>query len=118
MKIVTLLIMCMILCLAVMAWAGRAELAKDGKSTKLEGHAPTAGKGQILTIASTTIDMSDDISWGLYTPTDCSYRTMSTSTRSGIQKTIPAGAWHVRVVSAGSAFTNFSGCTAAQLERQ
>lgn len=75
------------------------------------------GKDQILGVASTTIDMSDDLSWAVYSPVDCKYRTMTSAAKQGVQKTIPAETWHVRRVRKGSAFTNFSGCTLGQLER-
>lgn len=117
MKAIVLAVIVAVMCLSFVAWA-KTELPKDGQKTKIMVHAPVAGSEQILTVNSTTVDMSSNISWGIYSPVDCSYRTMSTATKAGIQKTIPAGAWHVRGVREGSAFSNYSGCTGAQLERQ
>lgn len=108
----------LILAVGVMGvFAEPPELPVDSRGAKMQVHAPSAGKDQILGVASTTIDMSDDLSWAVYSPVDCKYRTMTSAAKQGVQKTIPAETWHVRGVRKGSAFTNFSGCTLGQLER-
>lgn len=117
MKSITLAVIVAVLCLSFVAWATKIELPKDGAKTKIMVHAPTAGADEILTVASTTKDNSDYIAWGVYSPVDCKFRTMSTATKSGIQKTIPSGSWLIRGVRDGSAFLNLSGCTGAELER-
>lgn len=119
MKSIVLAVIVAILCLSFVAWSEKSELPKDGRKTKINAHAPAASKAQILTVASTTVPMESDLSWSIYAPSSgCKFRTMSTATVAGIQKTVPDGAWHTRGVRDGSAFTNFSGCTLAELERQ
>jgi hypothetical protein len=100
------------------AYALKSELPTDGKKTKIEGHSADCRKDVSLTIASQTVDMNDDISWAVYVPADCKFRNMSTATKAGMQKTLPSGVWFGQVVRTGSAFTNFSGCTSGELERQ
>lgn len=118
MKSIVIAIIAAVLCLPLVVLATPPDLPKDGAKTKIMGHAPTAGKCQLLTAASTTVDMSDDISWGIYAPADCKYRTMATSTVEGVQKTIPAKTWHIRWLRDGSRFVNYSSCDGAELERQ
>jgi len=118
MKSIAIATIAAVLCLSFVALATPPELPKDGAKIKIMAHAPSAGKDQILTVNSTTVDMSSDLSWGVYSPVDCKFRTMSTSTKVGVQKTIPSGAWHVRGLRDRSRFVNYSGCTAAELERQ
>lgn len=120
MKYLSTLLAILMLAISVTAFAARPELPKDGLKTKMNVHAPTATLGQILTDASTTVDMSDYLSWSLYAPAaGCKYRTMAAGTvGTEIQKTVPVGVWHTRAVRAGSAFTNFSSCALAELEPQ
>lgn len=120
MKILSFLTICMILCLAVMAWAGKSELAKDGLKTKINGFAPDPSKEVVLTGKSQTIDMTDDVAWGLSPASDCSYRNHSTATKTGNLKTIAAGTDRVRVVNSKGIFATYTGagCANAILERQ
>lgn len=91
---------------------------QDAAGVKIQSHADDGKKEQALTVASTTIDMSNDVSWRVYVPADCKFRTMSTSTKAGLQKTLstmPGG--FGMVVNHRTPFTNFSGCTSGELSR-
>ncbi len=118
MKSIVLAVIVAVLCLSFASWAGKSELAKDGMKTKINGFAPDGSKDTTLSVASQTVDMSNDVAWSAYAPGDCKFRTMSTSTKAGAQKTILGGQWTTRVVNPESPFLNYSGCTSGELERQ
>lgn len=108
-----------LLLLASAALAAKPNLPADRGGQKLQGLAPDARKGSALGVASVTVDMTDDVGYTVYVPgSGCKFRTMSTATRAGNQRTVPAGAWLERRIGAGSAFINFSGCTSGELQRQ
>ena len=80
--------------------------------------APNGKKDINLTVNSTTVDMRLDNGWALYTPTACVYRTMSTATKAGLKRTLPANTYNQRYVNPKTPFINFSGCTSGELQRQ
>ena len=100
------------------AFAGKPELPKDGMKTKITAHAPDARKDVTLTVNSQTVDMTNDISWSASGASDCSYRSMSTATKAGVQKPLYGGQWNTRAIGASSVHMNYSGCTGWVLERQ
>lgn len=112
------LIIFAILALATTAFASPL-LLKDSNNNPVQGVAPDSAKISLLTVASTTIDMTDDLWWGLYTPTACKYRIMDTSAVAGHnQQTAPVNTLTSRYLKRGSGFINFSGCTNGELQRQ
>lgn len=113
-KILTVIL----LLIAAVALAARPELPKDGAGVKVQGHAPTGSKDVTLTVASQTVNMTNDLSWSQYAPGACKFRTMSTATKAGIAHTLPATTWNTRNVNATSPFLNFTGCTSGELQRQ
>lgn len=80
--------------------------------------APNGKKDVALTVNSTTVDMRLDNGWATWTPTACSYRTMSTATKAGLTRTLPANTYNQRYVNSKTPFINFSGCTSGELQRQ
>lgn len=120
MKSITLAVIVAILCLSFVAWADKAELAKDGRKTKVDGFAPDPAKDIVLTGNSQTIDMTDDIAWGLSPVANCTYRNHSTATVVGNVKTIIGGTERVRVVNENAVHATYSGagCANEILERQ
>jgi len=54
---------------------------------------PNGNKDGTLTVNSSTVDMRGDAQWGVYATSACKFRTMSTTTKAGTQRTIPANAW-------------------------
>lgn len=96
-----------------------SDLEKRASGT-IQGAAPNASLSQILTIASTTIDVSENLWWGLYAPTACKYRLMPTSAKGSYpQFTAPADIETSRVINrASTKFLNLSGCTLGELSRQ
>ena len=86
----------------------------------IQGFAPNASYQQILTVASTTIDISDNLWWGIYAPTACKYRLMPTSAKGTYpQFTVPATSPMGMVIHrASTSFLNLSGCTSGEFSRQ
>ncbi len=85
-----------------------------------QGLAPNGKKDAALTVNSTTLNMANDIEWSVYVPsstTTCVFRTMSTATKAGLAKPIPAATWTSRKVNGATPFINFTGCTAGFGER-
>ena len=86
----------------------------------VQGAAPNGFLSRLLTVNSTTIDLSKNIWWGLYAPsTGCKYRIMPTSAKGSYpQFTAIDGTITSRVRNSATKFVNFSGCTLAELEIQ
>jgi hypothetical protein len=103
-------------------------LVKDQNLHIVQGPAPHGAKTLDLTSASTTVDMSSDLWWALYTPVVCyvRYMPLSTSTKASYkQSPMPSETWVGRGVNPATPFANFSGCatgttlsTKGTLERQ
>lgn len=92
---------------------GRSEMATDGRGTKIEAFAPLHKNDVALSGNSQTIDVTNAMSWGAYVAADTKFRCMSTSTKAGIQHTLPAGSWHVEPIAnpnkvADYTYLNFS----------
>lgn len=86
--------------------------------TAVQGFAPNGTKDVTLAVTSQTVDMRNDLAWGAYAPADCKFRNMTTATKAGSLHTLPGGSWFVRVVNPSTPFTNISGCTSGELQRQ
>lgn len=115
------LILGIILCLIPLAAFGArvGGLQQDVTTNVVQGPAPNGTLSQILTVASTTVDATGSIWWGLYAPADCKYRLMPTSAKASYpQHTAPGGSLTGRVVNSATPFVNFSGCTGGELQRQ
>lgn len=80
--------------------------------------APNGKKDGTLAVTSSTVDMRGDSQWGVYATAACKFRTMSTATKAGTQRTIPITTWVTRGVNPATPFINFSGCTGGELQRQ
>jgi len=108
-----------ILLIASTAFAGGA-LEKDASNQlAIQGFAPNGLLSQVLTVNSTTIDMSNSLYWSLYSTTACKYRMMPTSAKGAYpQFTVPASERIGFVINRNTAFTNFSGCPSGELSRQ
>ena len=104
--------------LSMVAWGAKSDLPRDLSGQKLQFHSPDSSKNIALTVASRTVDMADDLSYSVYTPSACKFRVMSTATKAGSQKALLAGGRLTLGVKAGSSFINFSGCTNGELDRQ
>lgn len=99
------------------AYAARPDLPVDGKGVRVPGFAPDGKKDVALTVNSQTVDMRNDLSWSQYAPGACKFRTMSTATKAGATRTLPAANWNARNVNQSTPFINFSGCTSGELQR-
>lgn len=91
----------------------------DGQGQAIQGGAPNGFLSQLLTVNSTTVDMTNNIYWSLYSTTACKYRIMPTTAK-GVYPafTIPASERVSFVVNQNTKFINFSGCTSGELSRQ
>jgi hypothetical protein len=108
-----------VLCLAVSSYSATPPLETDGNRNGVQGAAPNGLLSQILTVGSTTFDLSDNIWWGIYSPVACKYRLMPTSAKAAYpQFTILAGERLGVVRHKFTKFVNYSGCTGAELSRQ
>ena len=109
----------MVLLIAAVAYAAKADLPVDGKGIRIQSFAPDGTKSAALTIAKQTVDMRDDIAWSAYTPTACKFRSMTTATfRDNALNTLPANTRTTMHVNAETPFINFTGCTSGELSRQ
>jgi len=105
--------------LAATAYADRAGLTVDAYGVRVQGFASNGAEDVNLTIASRTIDMTNEVAWSIYVPdANCKFRTMSTATKQGLKRSVPATTWMTRNVHPRSMFINFSGCTSGELQRQ
>lgn len=115
----TIIITVFLLIFTVTAANARGLLQTDANGRPFEGPAPDGSKISLLTVNKVTIDMTNDVWWGLYTPTACKYRVMdSTAVAGHNQQTAPVNALTSRYVNANFPFINFSGCTNGELQRQ
>jgi len=96
--------------------AGKLVMEDSNRNVAIQGFAPDGAKDTTLTGNSQTINVSSDVAWSAYCAADGVYKNMSTATKRGINKTIPATTWHTRVVNPKSPFLNIS-CS-GKLERQ
>lgn len=99
--------------------AGLGYMERDGSLAEVQGPAPHASVSQILTVNSTTIDMTGRLWWELYPPVSgCKYRIMPTAVKGSYpQFTAPAGAaTGYNVNRSGGGFLNYSGCTLGELK--
>jgi hypothetical protein len=109
-----------VLALATTVFAGASQfrLAGPGR-TAVQGFAPNGLFSQILTVYSTSINMTDYLAYSLYAPTACKIRLMPTSAKSTyVQNTIESTVPYTRVVNTATPFVNFSGCALGELQIQ
>lgn len=109
-----LLILAAIFCTAT-AFAGTGTLPNINSVQTI---APNGKKDTTLAVTSQTVDMRGDAQWAVYATAACKFRTMSTATKAGTQRTIPITTWTTRGVNSVTPFINFSGCTGGELQRQ
>ncbi len=115
----TILIFLAVMIVSVsVAYALKPELPTDGRGVKIHNFAPDGTKTVSLTAAKQTVDMTDDIGYEVYTPTACSYRSMTTATVAGTLSTLPANARLQRYVNLTTPFISFTGCTNGEALRQ
>lgn len=106
------------LVLVVSAGYAASPLERDADRNVIQGPAPNGLLSQILTVNSTTIDMSKTTWWGLYAPTACKYRLMPTSAKGAYpQFTVPEAQTTSMLVNRNTKFVNYSGCTSGELSR-
>ena len=106
-------------CFSSVSFAG-GDLTSDSKGRAVQGFSPDGRFSQILTINSTTFDLSNKLSYSVYTESaGCKVRIMPTSDKgSNKQTTVPANNEYFRVVNNATPFVNLSGCTSAELQLQ
>lgn len=98
-----------VLCLAVTAQAV-GPMPKDGDDKPVQGYAINGLYTAILTSASTTIDLRQDIWWGIYAPLDdCKFRLSPAAAKTGLQTSVPSGTLFGSVVSKATPYLNYSG---------
>lgn len=104
-----ILLMLMIPCLSF----GAGMIERDSNGHVIQGFAPNGLESAVLTVNSTTYDMSNTIAFSVYSPVDCRIRFMATSAKTGsVSEPVISGAWDVFVVNRNTPFVNLSGCTA------
>ena len=81
--------------------------------------APNGTLSQLLTVNSTTINMTGNAIYSVYYPTgtSCQVRSMATSTKANTAVPVPA-AYITMAVNPSTPFVNFSGCTNAGVQIQ
>ena len=93
-------------------------LQRDMGLAPVQMAAPNPYESQLLTVYSTTIDVSANIGWVLYSPTACKFRVLPTSAKSTFPAfTAPALATTSQAVHTNTKFANFSGCASGELSR-
>lgn len=101
--------------LIITGTASAGRLTKDDNMNPIQGPAYDGSKSAALTVASTIVDLSRDVSYAIYTTaSNCFERFMpsASATKSSYVKTpIPSDTWHTAVVNSATPFGNFSGCT-------
>jgi len=102
--------------LAAVAYAGTGTLDKVNSVQQI---APNGKKDRTLTVNSSTVDMRGDAQWAVFSSVStCKFRTMSTTTKAGLKRSVPQSTWLHRGVNAITPYINFSSCTNGQLQRQ
>ena len=96
-----------VLVVTSISWAIKAEMPKDGAGAKLQACAPTRKNDATITGNSQTLNVTDSNCWMVYVASDTKFRAMSTATKTGIQHTIPGGAWYTEATG-DNKFLNFS----------
>ena len=112
--------LCLVCLLSGPVMAAGGLLEKDGDNRPVNGAAPNGLYSAILTVNSTTTDMSGDIWWGVYAPsTGCKFRLTPTAAKGSYPAfTVPDGQVFGFIVNKATPFLNLSGCTSAERYRQ
>jgi hypothetical protein len=115
----TLVMLLLLLVSSVTFAAEPGFLEVDLNNRQLQGGAPNSSLTQLLTVASTTVNMTGTIWWSMYTATACKFRILPTTANGNYpQDTAISDARTSFLVNKVSPFINFSGCTGAVLQRQ
>lgn len=98
-----------------------AETSLVGGDRPIQTFAPNGVLTQLLTVNSTTIDLSLYSMFGIYTPTSttCYMRMMPTTAKGAhVAATVPVTTWTLRAKNPATPFLNLSGCTAGYVQIQ
>jgi hypothetical protein len=90
----------------------------DGNRGNVTDFAPNGSKDGVTTVNGVTVDMRNDAKWAFYAMSTCKFRTMSTTTKSGRTRRLPAGSHVIRGVNPKSPYINFTGCKSGEYQRQ
>jgi len=107
----------------ITASAGFAGLARDPNNNLIQGFAPNGMASQVLTVNSTTFDMTNQFTgFSIFAPTGttCFIRIMKTSSKTGTvsEPVLPVAQWSAPLfVNPLTPFVNVSGCTAGWIRR-
>lgn len=114
-----------ILAIAAAAFAGGDLARTDGRfvnQAAIQTFAPDGTTTTTLTVASTTVDLSNYIMYGVESGsgTTCNIRLMPTSAKGAYKQTVlrTAGTHFLRAKNAATPFLNMSGCTAGSYTLQ
>lgn len=115
---IILVLACVALYVAT-AFADKSELIRDAVGAKVQGFASNGREAADLTHVSQTVDMSNEIAWAVFSNrSTCKFRTMSTATKRGLTRSVPASTWTTRNIHPLAPFVNFTGCRQGELEKQ
>lgn len=90
----------------------------NGNAVAVQEFTPNGKFDVLLTVNKQTVyDMREFIKWSIYSPA-CKFRVMSTTTKAGGWRTVPATTYIIRGVHQETPFLNFTGCTAGEVQRQ
>ncbi len=97
-------------------------LSGPNAPTAIQFFAPDGSLTQALSVASKTVNLSNNVLYGAYSGSGtCFIRLMplSTSVKANYtQVPVPNTLWHVRAVNTKTPFANFSGCVAGYVQIQ
>ena len=116
----------LIIALLLASTAASAETTLVGGNVPIQAFAPNGTLSQLLTIASTTIDMTGYAQYAVYAAsgTTCFKRLMPTSTKPANPATyvaspvLPVTTWIHRAKNPATPFVNMTGCTGGYVEIQ
>lgn len=98
-----------------------AETSLVGGDRPIQTFAPNGILTRLLTVNSTTIDLSLYSMFGVYTPaaTTCFMRMMPTTAKGAhVAATVPVTTWTIRAKNPATPYLNVSGCTAGYVQIQ
>lgn len=101
--------------------ARAAETSLVGGDRPIQTFAPNGTLTQLLTINSSTVDLSAYSMFGVYTPTSttCFMRMMPTTAKGArVAATVPVTTWTIRAKNPATSFLNLSGCAGGYLQIQ
>jgi hypothetical protein len=97
-----------------------AEPQLPGGNKPIQQFAPDGSYNRILSVASVTMDLSDNLMYACYSGSGtCYLRLMPTSAKAGMtQVLIPNAVWLTYAKNPATPFVNMSGCVAGYFQRQ